>query len=235
MQVKGSVALVTGANRGLGKAFAQALLDWGAVKVYAGVRDVSTITDPRLTPIQLDVTDDASIAKAAEVAQDVDIVINNAGIGTFDEILGDEDSLRRTMEVNFFGLVAVSRAFAPILEANGGGALVNMLSVASWRQARLGSYAVSKGAAWAASNAIRVQLAPRGTLVVGVHVGFVDTDLTSGVDAPKIDPSVVGNKTMEGIEANAYEVIVDDSSHAVKAALSGSVEDMYAEFLPVKA
>ncbi|MFD1051485.1 SDR family NAD(P)-dependent oxidoreductase, partial [Kibdelosporangium lantanae] len=117
MRIKGSVALVTGANRGIGKAFAQALLDHGAAKVYAGARDVTTITDPRLTPIQLDVTDPASIARAAEVATDVTILVNNAGIGTAESLLGSEDNLRDTFEVNFFGLVAVTKAFEPVLKA----------------------------------------------------------------------------------------------------------------------
>jgi NAD(P)-dependent dehydrogenase (short-subunit alcohol dehydrogenase family) len=234
MQIKGAVALVTGANRGLGKAFAEALLDYGATKVYAGARDASTITNPRLTPLQFDVTDDKSIAAAVAQAQDVSIVINNAGIATKDEILGDEAALRRIMETNFFGLIAVTRAFAPVLEKNGGGALVNMLSDASWRQARLGSYAVSKSAAWAATNATRVQLAPQGTLVTGVHVGFVDTDLAADYDLPKIAPSEVAIKTMAGIEENAYEVAVSDTSRAIKAALSGPIEDMYAAFLPAR-
>src|SRR5690242_14510804 len=213
MRIKGSVALVTGANRGIGKAFAQALLDHGAAKVYAGARDVTTITDPRLTPIQLDVTDPASIARAAEVATDVTILVNNAGIGTAESLLGSERNLRDIFEVNFFGLVAVTKAFEPVLKANGRTAVVNMLSDASFRQARLGAYAVSKAAAWAATNATRVDLTPDGILVLGVHVGFVDTDLTSGVEGlPKLDPAVVAAKTMEGIEADAYEVLVAESS-----------------------
>jgi NAD(P)-dependent dehydrogenase (short-subunit alcohol dehydrogenase family) len=235
MQIKGAVALVTGANRGIGKAFAQALLDHGAAKVYAGARDVTTITDPRLTPIQLDVTDPASVARAAEVATDVTILVNNAGIGTAESLLGSEDNLRDTFEVNFFGLVAVTKAFTPILKANGRTAVVNMLSDASFRQARLGAYAVSKAAAWAATNSTRVDLAPDGILVLGVHVGFVDTDLTSWVAGlPKLDPAEVARRTMEGIEADAYEVLVAESSVRIKAGLSGSIEDLYADVLPAR-
>src|SRR5690349_10813804 len=142
MDITGAVALVTGANRGLGAAYAQALLDHGAAKVYAGARDVSAIKDPRLTPIQLDVTDPASVAAAAELAQDVNIVVNNAGIAAFEPILGDEEAVRRVFEVNFFGLIRVSRVFAPVLAKNGGGVLVNVLSTASFRQSLLGGYSV---------------------------------------------------------------------------------------------
>jgi NAD(P)-dependent dehydrogenase (short-subunit alcohol dehydrogenase family) len=231
MQVSGAVALVTGANRGLGAAFAQALLDHGAAKVYAGARDISSITDPRLTPIQLDVTDPASVAAAATRAQDVTIVINNAGIASFEPILGDGAEVRRLLEVNFFGLISVSRAFAPILAANGGGALANMLSTASFRQAYLGSYAVTKAAAWAATNATRVELAQQGTLVTGVHVGFLDTDMTAAVDAPKLDPCIVADKTVAGLEANAHEVFADEESAHLKSLLSQPIDAMYADFL----
>lgn len=231
MQVAGAVALVTGANRGLGAQFAQALLDHGAAKVYAGARDISAITDPRLIPIQLDVTDTASVAAAAAKAQDVTIVINNAGIGAFDQILGDDAVLRRIFEVNFFGLVSVSRAFAPALAANGGGALVNMLSTASFRQSLLGSYSASKAAAWGATNATRVELAPQGTLVTGVHVGFLDTDMTAAVDLPKLDPRVVADKTMAGLEAGAHEVFGDEESAALKSLLSQPIDAMYGDFL----
>jgi NAD(P)-dependent dehydrogenase (short-subunit alcohol dehydrogenase family) len=231
MQVSGAVALVTGANRGLGAAFAQALLDHGAAKVYAGARDISSIADPRLTPVQLDVTDPASVAAAAATAHDVTIVINNAGIAAFDPILGDDAVLRRILEVNFFGLISVSRAFAPILATNGGGALVNMLSTASFRQSLLGSYSVSKAAAWGATNATRVELAPQGTLVTGVHVGFLDTDMAAAVDLPKLNPRIVADKTMAGLEANAHEVFADKESAELKALLSQPVDAMYGDYL----
>src|SRR5882762_11115958 len=132
MQIQGAVALVTGANRGLGAEYAQALLDRGAAKVYAAARDISKITDPRLTPLQLDITDEASVKAAAEHAGDVTILINNAGVAGARSILGDEKELRDVMDVNYFGLLKVTRAFAPILAANGGGALANVLSVVSW-------------------------------------------------------------------------------------------------------
>jgi NAD(P)-dependent dehydrogenase (short-subunit alcohol dehydrogenase family) len=219
----------------LGAAFAQALLDHGAAKVYAGARDISAITDPRLTPIQLDVTDPASVAAAVTQAQDVTIVVNNAGIASLEPILGDGADVRRLLEVNFFGLIDVSRAFAPVLAVNGGGALVNVLSSASFRQSHLGSYAVTKAAAWGATNATRVELAAQGTLVTGVHVGFLDTDMTAAIDVPKIDPSVVAEKTVAGLEANALEVLVDDLSVELKAQLSQPIDAMYGEYLKLGA
>ncbi|MBP2323194.1 NAD(P)-dependent dehydrogenase (short-subunit alcohol dehydrogenase family) [Kibdelosporangium banguiense] len=232
MRVSGAVALVTGANRGLGAEFAQALLDQGAAKVYAGARDISAITDPRLTPIQLDVTDPASIAAAAAQAQDVTIVINNAGISLGDPVLGDETALRRHFETNFFGLVGVTRAFAPILGANGGGTLVNVLSVLSWIHRAVGGYAASKAAAWAATNASRLELADQGTHVVGVHVGYMETDMAAHVDGPKTAPALVAAQTIEAIETGAYEVVADDISRQVKAGLAAPPEVLYQ--LPVR-
>ncbi|MEV4315818.1 SDR family oxidoreductase [Actinocrispum sp. NPDC049592] len=235
MKIQGAVALVTGANRGLGAEFAQALLDNGAAKVYAGARNPSSITDPRLTPIRLDVTDKESIAAAAAIAPDVNILINNAGIGTRTEIIGDPKDLRDLLEVNLYGLIDVTRAFAPILAANGGGAVVNMLSVASWRQALLGAYGVSKTAAWGASNAMRVQLAPQGTLVVGVHAGFLETDMADGVTAPKTHPRVVADETMKGLLNDEWEVYGDEVSQVIKSQLSAPLEEMYRDFMPAKA
>ena len=132
MNIDGSVAFVTGANRGLGAAFTEALLERGAAKVYARVRRPETITDPRLVPIRLELTDPDSIVEAARLAPDVTLVINNAGISTRTPILGDEEGLRQELEVNYLGPVAVARSFAPVLDANGGGAVVNVLSVLSW-------------------------------------------------------------------------------------------------------
>jgi NAD(P)-dependent dehydrogenase (short-subunit alcohol dehydrogenase family) len=222
MDIKGSVALVTGANRGIGHAFARALLDHGAAKVYAGVRDPKSVTDPDLVPLRLDVTDADDIARAAAEAGDVDILINNAGIaGGGDLFTADFDEARRIMEVNYFGTWAVSRAFAPILARNGGGALVNMLSVASWI-GRPGwpAYAASKAAQWSITDSLRQGLRDQGTLVVGVHAGFVDTDLASWVDGPKITAEDVAEQTMRALLDNREEVLADERTRQVKAALS---------------
>jgi NAD(P)-dependent dehydrogenase (short-subunit alcohol dehydrogenase family) len=232
MQISGAVALVTGANRGLGAAFAQALLDRGAAKVYAGARDVSTITDPRLHPLPLDVTDADSIATAVQAAGDVSIVVNNAGVAGVVSVLGADAELRRQMDVNYFGLVDVSRAFAPVLAANGGGAIVNVLSDVSWRGSTfLGAYAATKAAAWSATNSTRLELADQGTLVVGVHAGYIDTDLTAGLDVPKLAPSEVAGDTLDAVEKGGHEVVVGQIAQDAKASLAKPVTESYPELL----
>ena len=230
MEIKGSVALVTGANRGIGMAFTEALLAHGAAKVYAGVRDPKAVLAFGLTPLRLDVTDEEQVAAAAGAADDVSIVINNAGVAGGPSLLeGSLDGARREMEVNYFGTWAVSRAFAPVLAANGGGALVSMLSVASWvGSRRFPSYAASKSAQWSLTNAFRLALGEQGTLVVGVHAGFVDTDLAAGVDSPKILAGDVAEATMTGLLNDESEVLVDEVTRQVRAALSGGLDELYA-------
>lgn len=228
MEINGSVALVTGANRGIGRAFAHALLARGAAKVYAGVRRPEDFGEPGLEPLRLDVTDTDQIAAAAMTASDATIVINNgiqAGPGLLE---GSLEGARQELEVNYLGTWAVSRAFAPVLAANGGGALVNMLSVASWRaNNRFPGYAASKAAQWSLTNALRVALREQGTLVVGVHVGYVDTDATAGVEAPKVEAAEVAAQTMDAISRDEPEVLVDETARRVRAALSGPLELLY--------
>ena len=230
MEIKGSVALVTGANRGIGMAFTEALLAHGAAKVYAGVRDPKTALADGLTPLQLDVTDDEQVAAAARAAQDVTIVVNNAGVTGGPTLMeGSLDGARREMEVNYFGTWAVSRAFAPVLAANGGGALVNMLSVASWvANRRFPSYAASKSAQWSLTNAFRLALREQGTLVLGVHAGYVDTDLAAEIDSPKIDARDVAEAALTGVLNGDSEVLVDELTRRVRGGLSGSLEELYA-------
>ncbi|MGY6021685.1 SDR family oxidoreductase [Streptomyces spinosirectus] len=230
MDINGSVALVTGANRGIGMAFTEALLAHGAAKVYAGVRDLNAALNPRLTPLQLDVTDEGQVDAAARAAADVNIVVNNAGvIGGPSLMQGSLDGARREMEVNYLGTWAVSRAFAPVLAGNGGGALVNMLSVTSWvAHRRFPSYAASKSAQWSLTNAFRMALREQGTLVVGVHAGYVDTELAAEVDSPKIDAGDVAEAAMSGLLNDEPEVLVDEVTRNVRAALSGDLEILYA-------
>jgi NAD(P)-dependent dehydrogenase (short-subunit alcohol dehydrogenase family) len=225
MQIRESVALVTGANRGIGRAFVRALVDHGAAKVYAGARDPATVVDQDVIPLQLDVTSPADVAAAAAAAGDVTIVINNAGVDAQGTKLlaGTFDDAHHAMEINYFGTWAVSRAFAPILARNGGGALVNMLSVASWAgRPEFPAYAASKAAEWSLTQSLRAGLRDQGTLVVGVHAGFVDTDLSDWVDAPKISASSVAEQTMQALANDSAEVLADERTRQVKAALSQS-------------
>ena len=188
MQIEGTVAL--GANRGIGKAFAEALLERGASKVYSAVRDTSTVTDPRLVPVRLDITDPDRIAAVAAELDDVQLVVNNAGVGAIGFPLDATlDAARQALETNYLGLISMTQAFAPVLAGNGGGAFVNVLSVVSWvANPLLTTYAASKSAAWSYTNAARIQLGSQGTQVVGVHVGLVDTR-PERRDRPGQDPA----------------------------------------------
>jgi NAD(P)-dependent dehydrogenase (short-subunit alcohol dehydrogenase family) len=231
MQIEGTIALVTGANRGIGKAVTDALLERGAAKVYAAVREPATVsrTEPRLVPVQLDVTDADRIAALAHELPDVELVINNAGIARPATPLSAElDAARAELEVNYLSLIATTQAFAPVLAANGGGAIVNVLSVGSWiGSPTLSTYTASKSAAWNFTNAARIELKQQGTHVVGVHVGFVDTDLTAGLDVDKIAPAAVAAAALDAVEAGEPEAIVDDLSRQIKAGLSDDQHTLY--------
>ena len=232
-QLAAQTALVTGANRGLGREFVNQLLDRGATKVYAAAREPQTIvvSDPRVVPLQLDVTDPDSVARAAEIADDVSLLVNNAGILAGAPVLQHDTSpLRRELEVNLFGPLAVTSAFADGI-AERSGVVVNVASVLSWL-ALGGSYSVSKAALWSATDSMRLELGPRGVQVVGVHMGYVDTDMTSGVDAPKTSPADVVRQVLDGIEAGALEVIADEMTRDVRAGLHQPVDARYAGFLP---
>jgi NAD(P)-dependent dehydrogenase (short-subunit alcohol dehydrogenase family) len=217
------VALVTGANRGLGKQFASQLVARGA-KVYAAARRPETIDVPGVVPVQLDITDPESLARAANLAGDVNVLINNAGVSTGAQLLtGSTDDVRLEMETHYFGTLSVTRAFTPIIEANGGGAILNVLSVLSWAHVpAFGAYSAAKAASWAMTDAIRQELAPRGIHVGALHVGFMDTDMAAFVpEDQKVDPSAVAKQALDGLFAGEPEVLADDLSRTVKAQLSG--------------
>lgn len=229
--LRDKVVLVTGANRGLGREFVRQFLDRGAATVYAAARNPATITDddPRVVPLPLDVTDADSVARAAVATSGVDILVNNAGIATPTPVLStDTTNLRRELDVNLFGPLAVTSAFADTL-AERSGTVVNVASVLAWLGIG-GSYGVSKAALWSATDAMRLDLARRGVHVLGLYMGYVDTDMAAGVDAPKVAPSDVVGQVLDGIEAGASEVLADDSARQVRAALHRPVDERYAPF-----
>ncbi len=218
-----AVALVTGANRGLGLAFAKALPAAGASKVYAGARDPATVTLPGLTPVRLDITNADDVAAAARQCSDVTLLINNAGIAQGAALLSPQgvEAARAQLDPNFVGTLAMARAFAPVLKANGGGVLVNMLSILSWVSMPAASaYSASKAATWSLTNGLRNELRAQGTRVVGVHAAFIDTDMARHVEAPKTQPEDVAQQTLQAIEDGREEVLADALTRQVKAALS---------------
>jgi len=225
MKVENAVVLITGANRGIGLAFARELLARGARKVYAAVRDPSTVTQAGVEPLQLDVTKPEEIASAAAYATDVTLVINNAGIAQPGGFLADDSEVvsRRLFETNFFGMLNMSKAFAPVLKANGGGALLNVLSVASWvNGGELAAYSASKSAAWSLTNALRHELTAQKTQVLGLHMAYVDTDLTRGIDSPKSSPEDIVQRALDSLEAGHDESLADTLTLHVKQGLTAT-------------
>ena len=223
MKIENAVVLVTGANRGIGLAFAQALLARGARKVYAAARNPATVTLPGVEALQIDVTKPEEVAAAVQRASDVTLVINNAGIAQPGGFLAQdsEELARRIFETNFFGVLNMSKAFAPVLKANGGGALLNVLSVASWvNGGELAAYSASKSAAWSLTNALRYELAGQKTQVVGLHMAYVDTDLTRGFEVPKSSPEEIVRQALDGLEAGADEVLADALTQQVRQGLA---------------
>ncbi|MDN3358288.1 SDR family oxidoreductase [Actinomadura sp. DC4] len=226
--LSGATVLVTGANGGLGVEFVEQALEGGAAKVYATARNPRNWEDPRVVALPLDVTSEESVAAAAAAAQDVDVVVNNAGVLRYsDNVLTDDfDDIRSTFETNFFGALHVARAFAPVVAANGGGAFINVHSVLSW-VAGYNAYSASKSAFWSATNSMRVELAGQGTHVVGVHLGYTDTPMVSEVTDEKAAPADIVRAAYDGFAAGRYEVLADERSVNVKNALSGPLEDLY--------
>jgi NAD(P)-dependent dehydrogenase (short-subunit alcohol dehydrogenase family) len=224
MMIQDSVLFITGANRGLGLAFAEEALKRGAKKVYAGVRIPTDASRPGIIQVRIDVTDPASIAEAANHCPDTSLLVNNAGIARLTSSTLDQSMIeeaRKIFETNYFGTVAVSQAFAPMLARNGGGAIINVLSDATWyARPMLAAYSASKSAAWSFTNALRIELRGQKTTVLGLHVSFMDTDMTHGLDMKKTNPRQVAEAALIGLEANKEEVLVDDFTRVVKRSLS---------------
>jgi NAD(P)-dependent dehydrogenase (short-subunit alcohol dehydrogenase family) len=223
MKTQDAVFFITGANRGLGLAFAREALKRGARRVYAGVRNPTDVDTPGVVQVRVDVTDPASVAAAARQCGDTTVLVNNAGIvrltsGTLDPSL--VGVAREIFETNYYGTVLVSQAFAPVLARNGGGAVVNVLSDATWfSRPVLAAYSPTKSAAWSFTNALRVDLRPQKTRVLALHVSFMDTDMTRGYEAKKADPRDVAAAALAGLEADEEEVLADDFTRAVKRSL----------------
>lgn len=228
MDLSTTTALVTGANRGLGRHLASQLLERGAT-VYATARNPDQIDVPGAKALALDVTDPASVAAAAAATGDVTLLINNAGSSTGADLLtGDLSDIELEMATHYFGTLSVVRAFAPQMTVAGGGTVLNVLSVLSWVSfPQVGGYAAAKSAAWSLSNSLRVQLAPQGVRVAALHVGYMDTDMTVAVTAPKLDPADVARAALDGVANGAYEIVADDISRQVQGGLAGGVAALY--------
>lgn len=225
MKIENAVVLVTGANRGIGLEFTRQFLARGARRVYAGARDPASVTLPGVHALRLDVNNAGDVAAAAALIPDVTLVINNAGIAQPGGFLAQdsEEIARRIFETNFFGVLRMSKAFAPVLKANGGGALLNVLSVASWvNGGELAAYSASKSAAWSLTNSLRNELAAQNTQVLGLHMAYVDTELTRGLDAPKSTPEDIVTRALDGLESGLDEVLADDLTHYVKQGLTAA-------------
>jgi len=223
----GAVVLVTGANGGLGTEFVHQALERGATKVYATARTPREWNDGRIVPLALDVTDASSIAAAAALARDTTIVVNNAGAAAPSTMLdADLDEVRALFETNVFGPLAVAQAFAPVLTANGGGALVDIHSALSWYAAG-NAYSATKAALWSITNSLRLELAPRGTHVVGVHLGYTDTPMIADLDVPKGRADDIVRRVYAGVEAGEHEVLADDTAVWAKSTLSRPVLEQY--------
>lgn len=231
MDITGSVALVTGSNRGIGRHFVEQLLERGASKVYATARRPDLVDVPGVEVLALDITDPASVAAAAAAAGDVTLLIDNAGVSSSGSLLTDDlADARRAVDTHLWGTLDMVRAFAPVIERNGGGAIVNVLSALSWFSAPgAGGYAIAKAAEWNMTNAVRLELAGRGVTVQGLHLGAADTDMMAGYDGPMTDPADVVRAALDGVERDATEVLVDDWTRLVKASLAGDPVDFSAQ------
>ncbi|MEV6236983.1 SDR family oxidoreductase [Lentzea sp. NPDC051838] len=223
MELTNAVAVITGANRGFGRVLAAQLLERGA-KVYAAARRPETVDLPGVAPLYLDVTKPESIIEAARTASDATLLVNNAGVSTHTHLTtGDLDTIKLEMDTHYFGPLGTIREFAPVIAGNGGGGILNVLSVLSWvHPLNYGAYSAAKAAEWALTNAVRAELEGKNILVSGLHVGYMDTEMADYVAAEnKTDPAQVAKIALDGLTAGLTEIIGDDFTRSVKAGLSG--------------
>ncbi|MEU5282161.1 SDR family oxidoreductase [Streptomyces asoensis] len=222
MDIRNATALVTGANRGIGRSFVTELQNRGVKKVYAATRRPESVPDtPGVIPLKLDVTDPADIRQAVTEASDTTLLINNAGVSTFARLTdGAEEDIQREMQTNFFGMLGMVRAFAPILGTNGGGGILNVLSIMGWMAyEHSNSYGASKAAAWALTNGVRYELADQGTQVTALAMASVDTDMMAEIEDEKSSPDAIVKAALDGFEAGSLEVLADARTTAWKARL----------------
>lgn len=244
MKVNGSVALVTGTNRGIGRETVRALVAAGAAKVYATARDAASLKNlaaeaaGKVVPLSLDIRDAAQIATVVKQCADVNLLVNNAGVNFNTPLLSppDPNNARVEMETNYLGTLAMCRAFAPILKANGGGAIVNMLSIlARVNLPLMGSLCASKAASLSMTQGVRAQLKAQGTHVMAVMPGAVDTDMTKGLEIPKMKPREVSDAILAALDAGEEDIYPGDMATGVAAGLAGNpkgVEQEFAAYLP---
>jgi NAD(P)-dependent dehydrogenase (short-subunit alcohol dehydrogenase family) len=232
--IESAVALVTGGSRGFGRALVDEFLERGAAKVYATSRSAQPglQRDNRIVPLVLDVSNDASVAAAVQAAPDVSILVNNAGISLATPVIeAPLSAMRDKLETNLFGIIRVARAFAPVLAEQPRSSMVNVLSALSWLSFGRG-YEISKAAAWSATNALRLALRDQATIVTALHVGYMDTDMTARIDAPKADPREVARQTADAIMAGDFEILADKTMRTIKSHLSDDVTALYAQLAP---
>ena len=228
MKISEQVAFVTGANRGFGRHLALELLSRGA-KVYAGARNPESIDIPGVIPVKLDITNPQEVAAAAMVAKDVTLLINNAGSSTGASLIdGDLDKIHLEFNTHFFGTLSMVRTFAPILANNGGGTILNILSALSWvSSGTVGAYTAAKAAEWALTNDLRLNLYPQNVRVAGLHVGFMETDMTSSLEVPKSNPEDIAKIAIDGLESDSFEIVADDVSRKIQRDFAGGVSAIY--------
>ncbi|MEY2196897.1 SDR family oxidoreductase [Neobacillus sp. BF23-41] len=228
MKISEQIAFVTGANRGFGRHLALELLSRGA-KVYAGARNPESIDIPGVIPIKLDITNPQEVAAAAMVAKDVTLLINNAGSSTGASLIdGDLDKIHLEFNTHFFGTLSMVRTFAPILANNGGGSILNILSALSWvSSGTVGAYTAAKAAEWALTNDLRLNLYPQNVRVAGLHVGFMETDMTSSLEVPKSNPEDIAKIAIDGLESDSFEIVADDVSRKIQRDFAGGVSAIY--------
>jgi NAD(P)-dependent dehydrogenase (short-subunit alcohol dehydrogenase family) len=228
MKISEQIAFITGANRGFGRHLALELLSRGA-KVYAGARNPESIDIPGVIPVKLDITNPQEVAAAAMVAKDVTLLINNAGSSTGASLIdGELDKIHLEFNTHFFGTLSMVRTFAPILAKNGGGSILNILSALSWvSSGTIGAYTAAKAAEWALTNDLRLNLYHQNVRVAGLHVGFMETDLTSSLEVPKSNPEDIAKIAIDGLESDSFEILADEVSRKIQRNLAGGVSAIY--------